>query len=117
MSRVKRGTIKNKKRSLILAQTKGYRFGRKDKKREAYEAINHAGNHAFAHRRRKKSVFRAKWNVAISGALKNMESDLSYSRFISALTKKGVTINRKMLAEIATKEPNNFKSVVEFVSK
>ena len=86
MSRVKRGTIKNKSRKNTLAQVKGYRFGRSTKKKMATEAIAHAGTHAFAHRRDKKSNFRRLWNIKINAEVRKYE--LSYSRFIDALNKK-----------------------------
>lgn len=113
MSRVKRGTIKNKSRKNTLAQVKGYRFGRSTKKRQATEAIAHAGNHAFAHRRDKKSNFRRLWNVKINAAVRKF--DLSYSRFIDALNKKDIAINRKMLADLAEHAPASFERVVNEV--
>lgn len=113
MPRVKRGTIKNKKRKSTLSQAKGYRFGRSNKKRQATEAIAHAGNHAFAHRRDKKSNFRRLWNVKINAEVRKY--DMSYSRFIDALNKKGITLNRKMLADMAEHQPESFKRVVEAV--
>lgn len=111
MSRVKRGTIKNKSRKNTLAQVKGYRFGRSTKKKMATEAIAHAGAHAFAHRRDKKSNFRRLWNVKINAEVRKYE--LSYSRFINALSTKGIAINRKMLADLAENQPDSFKRVVE----
>lgn len=93
MSRVKRGTIKNKSRKNKLAQVKGYRFGRSTKKKMATEAIAHAGAHAFAHRRDKKSNFRRLWNVKINAAVRKF--DLSYSRFIDALNKKILHLTEK----------------------
>jgi large subunit ribosomal protein L20 len=113
MPRVKRGTLKNKKRRATLQQTKGYRFGRKAKKREAYEAINHAGNHAFAHRRRRKGVIRRDWQVAISAGLGRIESGLSYSKFINALNQKNIELDRKILADLAKNDESSFKAVVE----
>ncbi len=113
MSRVKRGTIKNKKRRNILAQVKGYRFGRSKKKRQAKEAIAHAGTHAFAHRKDKKSNFRRLWNIKINAEARKYE--LSYSRFINMLNKKGVKINRKMLADMAEHSADSFKRIVDFV--
>lgn len=112
MTRVKRGPQKNKKRKNILAKTKGYRHGRSSKLKQAREAIYHAGNHAFAHRRRKKSVFRQGWHIAIGTALE--EHGLSFSKFIGSLNKKGALINKKMLAEIAENEPEAFKRIVEY---
>ena len=113
MSRVKRGTVKSKSRKNTLAQVKGYRFGRSTKKRQATEAIAHAGAHAFAHRRDKKSNFRRLWNIKINAEVRKY--DLSYSRFIDLLNKKGVRLNRKMLAELAEHSPESFKRVVDSV--
>ena len=113
MSRVKRGTTKNKSRKNTLAQVKGYRFGRSTKKKMATEAIAHAGSHAFAHRKNKKSDFRRLWNVKINAEVRKYE--LSYSRFIDMLNKKGITINRKMLADMAENAPASFERVVREV--
>ena len=63
MSRVKRGTIKNKRRKNTLAQVKGYRFGRSTKEAAAKDAIRHAGAYSFAHRKDKKNDRRKLWNV------------------------------------------------------
>ena len=113
MSRVKRGTVKNKSRKNTLAQVKGYRFGRSTKKRQATEAIAHAGTHAFNHRKDKKSNFRRLWNVRINAEVR--KHGLSYSKFINALTKKEITINRKMLSDLAQNSPKSFKRVVDTV--
>ncbi len=113
MSRVKRGTIKNKSRKNTLAQVKGYRFGRSTKKRQATEAIAHAGTYAFAHRKNKKSNFRRLWNIKINAEVRKYE--LSYSRFIDALHKKGILLNRKVLADMAENQPDSFKRVVDTV--
>jgi large subunit ribosomal protein L20 len=114
MPRVKRGTIKAKRRRNILAETKGYRFGRSTKKKQAREAIFHAGNHAFAHRRDKKNDFRRLFQVRINAKLREIEGP-SYSKFINLLKKKQVTLNRKMLAELALNEPEVFEKVVQEV--
>jgi len=113
MSRVKRGTIKNKSRKNTLAQVKGYRFGRSTKKRQATEAIAHAGANAFAHRKNKKSNFRRLWNIKINAEVRKY--DLSYSRFIDMLNKKDIKLNRKMLAEIAEHNPDSFKRIIDTV--
>jgi large subunit ribosomal protein L20 len=113
MSRVKRGTNKNKSRKNTLAQVKGYRFGRSTKKAMANDAIAHAGASAFAHRRDKKSNFRRLWNIKINAEVRKYE--LSYSRFIDALNKKEIAINRKMLADLAENVPESFKRVVDMV--
>ena len=93
--------------------TKGYRFARSKKERAAREAIVHAGKYAFAHRRDKKNDFRRLWNVRINAGL---GETLSYSKFIGAMNKKKVLVNRKMLAELAEKSPETFARIVKHVS-
>ncbi len=114
MVRVKKGVNANKTRKNILSRVKGYNFGRSTKERQAYEAIVHADSYRFAHRRTKKRDMRALWNTKISAAL--METSLSYSKFIGALKKANISINRKVLAEVAEHRPENFKKIVEKVS-
>src|SRR3989344_6661914 len=114
MARVKRGTMKNKRRKNILAQTKGYRFDRKSKERVAKEAIKHAGSHAFRHRRAKKRDFRQLFTLRINAAVRPL--GLSYSKFIDVLKKKNVTLDRKSLSVLAKDYPEVFKQVVEQVN-
>jgi large subunit ribosomal protein L20 len=115
MTRVKRGTIANKTRKNVLKQTKGYRFGRSTKERQANEAIVHAGSHAFAHRKDKKGDFRRLWNIKINAGIRalNNETIPSYSKLIGALKKKEIDLNRKMLAELAEFHPEVFAKVIE----
>ena len=90
MSRVKRGTTSLKRRRNVLKLAKGYRFGRSTKERKAKEAIYHAFNHAFAHRRRKKGDFRRLWNIRLNAAVRPF--GMSYSRFIDALNKQNIAL-------------------------
>lgn len=113
MVRVKRGTTSLKTRKNVLKQVKGYRFGRSTKERQAREAIAHAGAYAFSHRRDKKADFRRLWTVRINAALRPLE--LSYSKFIGMLKKKNVELDRKVLAEVAQKNPESFSRIVEHV--
>ncbi|MHB1118142.1 MAG: 50S ribosomal protein L20 [Minisyncoccota bacterium] len=113
MTRVKRGTISAKRRRNVLAQAKGYRFGRSKKEIEASVAITHAGAHAFAHRRDKKNVFRRLWNVKMNAALRPLGT--TYSKFINALKKNNVILDRKILALLAEKHPETFANVVNEV--
>jgi len=115
MTRVKRGVLKNKRKKKILKLAKGFRNARSTKYKQAKQAVIRAGQHAFAHRRKKKREFRKLWQIQISAALSAL--NLSYSKFIDLLTKKNIEINRKMLSEIAQENPETFKSVVEFVQK
>lgn len=113
MVRVKRGTTSLKTRKNVLKRVKGYIFGRSKKERQAYEAISHAGASAFAHRRKKKGDFRKLWTVKLNAALRPL--GFSYSVFIDTITKKGITLNRKVLSEIAHEEPEAFARIVESV--
>lgn len=113
MTRVKKGVNALKTRRNVLKMTKGYRHGRSTKERQAYEAISHAGTYAFAHRRDKKGDFRRIWNVKLNSALR--QHGISYSKFIGAMKKKGQILNRKVLSEIAHKNPESFKRIVESV--
>ncbi len=114
MARIKRGTTKLKSRRNTLEQTKGYRFGRSTKKKMAYEAIAHAGNNAFDHRKDKKRDFRRLWTVRINAAVRAL-SFPSYSLFINALHKKEIGLDRKVLSQIAKDRPETFNRIVEQV--
>lgn len=111
MARVKGGVMANKRRKNILEQTKGYRFDRSNKKRAAREAIFHANLHAFAHRKDKKGDFRQLFIVRINAALQPF--NIKYSRFIKALSDKGIALDRKVLATLAKDQPDAFEKVVE----
>lgn len=113
MPRVKRGVIKLKRRKNVLSKVKGYRFGRSTKEAQAKEAIRHAGAHAFRDRRKKKRVFRQLWQTKINAAVRPY--GLSFSKFIGDLKKKGVEVDRKILAEVAEKHPEAFSQIVEEV--
>ncbi len=111
MSRVKRSTMAMKHRRNVLKRAKGYRFGRSKKEIEAKVALRHAGAHAFAHRKDKKTDMRRLWTARLNAGLR--EQGITYSVFIDKLTKKGMTINRKMLSELAISNPESFKRIVE----
>lgn len=111
MTRVKRGTIKNKKRKNILAKTKGFRFARSNKKSAAKEALKKAGQHAFAHRKDKKAVARRLWQTRINAAVRPL--GYSYSKFIDSLKKKNIEVDRKVLSAIAKDNPESFERIVK----
>lgn len=110
MTRVKRGTIANKRRKNILSQTKGYRFGRSTKEAQAKEAIAHAGTYAFAHRRDKKSDARKIWNVRINAAVR--AEGTTYSVFMNDLKKANIGLDRKILSGLAQTHPETFKRIL-----
>jgi large subunit ribosomal protein L20 len=111
MTRVKKAVNALKYRKNLLKMAKGYRFGRSKKERQAQEAVFHAGSYAFAHRRDKKGDFRRLWNVKINASLR--ELDTTYSKFIGTLKKKGIVIDRKILADLAENNPETFTRIVE----
>ena len=110
MARVKGGTVARARRKKVLKEAKGY-FGSKHRLyRTAHEQVMHSGQYAFRDRRQKKRNFRKLWIARINAACK--ENDITYSRFINGLTIAGVTINRKMLSEVAIDSPEAFKDLV-----
>lgn len=113
MTRVKRGVIKNKHRKNILAQTKGFRFGRSTKKAMAKDALKHAGNYSFAHRKDKKADARSLWTTRINAAVRPL--GLSYSKFIDGLKKKNIELDRKVLADIAKNNPETFARIAKSI--
>ena len=114
MSRVKKAVNALKGRRNVLRKVKGFRFGRSTKERQAYDALVHAGASAFAHRRDKKNDFRRLWTVRINSALRS--HNISYSKFIGALKKHGVLLNRKMLSQLAAERPEVFARIAKKVS-
>ena len=109
MVRVKRGVNAHKKREKLLKYAKGFHWGRKSKERLAREALLHAWSYAFAGRKQKKRDYRAMWQVQINaGAHQN---NTTYSKFIAALKKKNVELDRKVLAELAQKYPDTFRDI------
>src|SRR3990170_7025656 len=99
MTRVKKGVHALKRRRSILKQAKGFRYGRSTKERQAKEALLHAGNYAFAHRKDKKSHNRKLWNIKINAGTRTL--GMSYSKLINALKKKNIMLNRKILSDFA----------------
>lgn len=113
MSRVKRSKMAMKHRRNVLKQAKGYRFGRSKKEIEAKVALRKAGAYAFAHRKDKKTNMRRLFTTRLNAGLR--EHGMTYSVFIGKLAKKGMTLNRKMLSEIAMNSPETFKRIIEEV--
>lgn len=110
MPRVKRGVNAHKHREKTLKYAKGYRWSRKSKERAAKEALLHAWTHAFRGRKEKKRNFRMLWTVKI-GAATRAEA-MSYSKFIAALKKNKIELDRKVLADLAEHEPEVFKKIL-----
>ncbi|MDD5221515.1 MAG: 50S ribosomal protein L20 [Candidatus Paceibacterota bacterium] len=113
MTRVKRGVGANKKRKNLLSQTKGYKWGRKNKFATAKEAYMKAKTYAYRDRRAKKRVRRSLWQIQINAACRL--NGTTYSKFINALTKSKVAIDRKILAKVINEKPEAFQEILKTV--
>jgi len=113
MVRVKRGVGALKRRRNVLKRAKGFRFDRKSKERAATDALLHAGRHAFAGRKDKKTAYRKLWLVKINAAAR--EQGMSYSVFINKLKTANVILDRKVLAQMAQEQPKVFAKIAEKV--
>ena len=111
MSRVKRGVTARARHKKVLAMAKGYRGRSKNVFRVAVEKVEKGLQYAYRDRRAKKRNFRSLWIQRINAATRL--NDMTYSRFISGLNKAGIELDRKVLADIALKEPANFAKLVE----
>jgi len=115
MPRVKRGTVRTKKRRAVLVQTKGYKWGNKNLIRRAKETLKKSGTHALRDRRNKKRTARALWQNQLNAAVR--EHGLSYSKFIHLLKEKNIGLDRKVLAQIAQENPAIFTKIIESINK
>ena len=109
--RIKRSVNALKKRRAILKQAKGYRGAKSKLYRVAREAVMKSGNYAFIGRKLKKRDFRRLWIARINAACRI--NGISYSRFINGLKVANISLNRKILSELATNNPTEFTSLVE----
>src|SRR4051812_30819758 len=111
MPRVKRGTKRRAKRKKILERASGYFLTKSKLYRSAKEAVERGLKFAYSGRKQRKRQFRSLWIVRIGAAAKL--NGLSYSQFINGMKKAGIELDRKMLADIAVKDPAAFKSLAE----
>lgn len=112
--RVKRGVVKHAKSKRIRQATKGMGHTRRASVRKGNEAIIKALSYGYRDRRNKKRDLRSLWIIRINAALE--QNGMSYSQFIGLTKKAGVTLDRKILSELAVKEPKAFSEVVKSVS-
>jgi large subunit ribosomal protein L20 len=111
MPRVKRGTKRRAKRKKILDRASGYFLTKSKLHRAAKEAVDRALKFAYSGRKQRKRQFRSLWIVRIGAAAKL--HGLSYSQFVHGLKQAGVELDRKILADLAVKDPDGFKSLAE----
>ena len=111
MPRVKRGTVRRAKRKKLLKRAKGFYATKSKLYQAAQEAVAKADNYAFSGRRRKKRDFRKLWIVRLNAAAR--EHGLTYARLIAGLKAAGITLDRKMLADMAVNEPASFAAIAK----
>jgi large subunit ribosomal protein L20 len=111
MARVKRGVTSHAKHKKVLKAAKGYYGRRKNTIRIAKQAVEKAAQYAYSARKRKKRTFRALWIQRLNAAVRPF--DLNYSRFIDGLSRAGITVDRKVLSDLAIHEPAAFQAIVE----
>jgi large subunit ribosomal protein L20 len=109
--RVKRGSNRRQRRKKILSLAKGYYLSKSNCYRIARDQVERSGNFAYRDRRQKKREFRKLWIVRIGAAARG--HGLSYSRFMDGLKRSGVEVDRKMLADLAVREPEAFAKLAE----
>ena len=113
MARVKTGVTRKRRHKKVLKLTKGFRGTNNRLYKRAKEALLHAGHYAYVGRKLRKRDMRKLWILRINAALSEMGEGLKYSRFINNLKKANISLNRKMLSEVAINDFKTFKQVVE----
>ena len=113
MSRVKGCTVTHARHKKIVDQAKGYYGRRKNTFKVAAQAVDKANQYATRDRHNKKRNFRALWIQRINAAVRAHDEALSYSKFINGLTKAGIEVDRKVLADLAVHEPKVFCTIVD----
>ena len=111
MPRVKRGTMTHKRHKKVLETAKGNWGGKRSLFKTAHEQMLKSGNYAYRDRRNKKRTFRSLWIIRLGNALRAF--DTSYSSFIGTLKVKQVELDRKVLSQLAVRDHEAFKAVVE----
>src|SRR5579859_116662 len=110
MPRVKRGTMTHKRHKKVLETAKGNWGGKRSLFKTAHEQMLKSGNYAYRDRHNRKRMFRSLWITRISAACR--AEGMQYCRFIEGLTKAGITLDRKVMAEMAVSDPQSFTQLV-----
>lgn len=115
MARVKRGVVSRRRHNKLLELTKGQRATRHKLVRRAHEAMLHSLNYAYFHRRERKGDMRRLWIARINAAART--NGVTYSQLVYAMENAGIEINRKMLADMAVRDPEAFANLVQTAVK
>ena len=116
MTRVTNGPAKRARHKAVLNRTKGFRMSKHRLWKVAHEAYLHALDYSFQGRKDRKSNFRTLWIIRINAALRALDETYTYGRFISNMTKKGILLDRKVLADLAVSDPKTFAIVAKQVN-
>jgi large subunit ribosomal protein L20 len=112
MSRVKSGVVTHARHRKVIKKAKGYYAARGTNFRTATQAVDKAMQYATRDRKTRKRNFRALWIQRINAAVRAVDETLTYSRFVNALSKAGIEVDRKVLADLAVHEPAAFEAIV-----
>ncbi len=113
MARVKGGTVAHARHRKTIKAAKGYYGRRKNTFTVAAKAVDKANQYATRDRKNRKRQFRALWIQRINAAVRSHDANLTYSRFINGLVKAGIEVDRKVLADLAAREPESFAEIVD----
>ncbi len=113
MSRTKGGTVTHRRHKKVLDNAKGYYGARSRTFKVAKQAVDKANQYATRDRKQRKRNFRALWIQRINAAVRSHDEALTYSRFINGLSKAGIEVDRKVLADLAVHEPEAFGAIVD----
>ncbi len=113
MSRTKGGTVTHRRHKKVLDKAKGYYGARSRTFKVARQAVDKANQYATRDRKARKRNFRALWIQRINAAVRSHDEALTYSRFINGLSRAGIEVDRKVLADLAVHEPEAFGAIVE----
>lgn len=116
MTRVTNGPAKRARHKAVLNRTKGFRMSKHRLWKVAHEAYLHALDYSFQGRKDRKSNFRTLWIIRINAALRALDATFTYGKFISNMTKQGILLDRKVLADIAVVDPKTFAVIAKQVN-
>ncbi len=115
MARVKRGVVSRRRHNKLLELTKGQRATKHKLVRRAHEAMVHSLNYAYFHRRERKGDMRRIWIARINAAAR--ANGVTYSQLVNSMETAGIDLNRKLLADLAVKDPGAFTDMVKTATK
>lgn len=113
--RIKYAVSRNKRKKKIFKRAKGYYGNKKNRLRYATQQVDKSLAHAYTGRKDRKGDLRSLWIMRINAAVR--EFNINYNQFINGLSKAGINLNRKMLSEMAIKDPKSFKQLVDIARK